>query len=139
MDSPIEYPTLDIPGRGVISVKFGGRAVYLLETELGLDQAALAAKLREFFPHCRFCDGKCSDPAVHEQLPGKVSIALILKILSACTWTQLKMQPEELADCFEPGDYVEVAEVIVKAFSKARWSRRLPPAEATEPEAARPN
>ena len=110
-DSPIEYPKLTIPGRGEVTVRFSGRAIYVLENDLQMDQPAIAAKLRVCFPHEE--DGVT--------VSGRVSPVFLFKVLAACVWKDLHMAPEDLADLFEPGDFGAVARVVIEAFSKARW------------------
>lgn len=118
---PIKYPTVEVPGKGTYTVKFGLGAMYTLENDLGMSLQDVGTKIREWFP---------SRDAEGNQVPGKASGAFLLKVLSACMWDQVHMTPRELGDAFEIGDLAAIARVIAEAFSKTRWSPQIPLREA---------
>lgn len=132
MDSPIKYPTIDIPGRGTFVVKFGLGAAYTLEEETGMDEVQFARALQKWAPHkdhAAGCDqSDCECPVI----PGAVSKTFLFKVLSACIWDQIQLTPRQIADAFSTWDTLpDIAMKIAEAFSKTQWSSR--PMQLQEP------
>ncbi len=129
VDSPVVYPSLEVPGRGTFVVKFGTRASFILEQQFQMTPADFAKRLSEWLPR--------ADPDdANRILPGKASNVFVFTVLSACLWKQTHMLPEDLADAFEISDRDKIAAVLMEAFSKTQWSAKAPlrePATVTEP------
>jgi hypothetical protein len=130
--SVIDYPTLDIPGHGTVTVKFDLVAQYFLDKNLKMTAAEFGAKLQEFLP---------TKDASGEVVPGIVHPAFVFDVLSACLWTQLKLKPEELAACFPNWDALtDIVRAIGTAFVKTPWSVKVKLQEpATEAPEQKPN
>jgi hypothetical protein len=143
---PIQYPVIEVPGRGIYKVKFGMGAQYTLESELGITPQQFSAELQRWVPKKKLDDqgkevlGEDGKPIIEQ--PGYVGPSFLFKVLSACLEGQgLKIHPRELADCFEYHQLPDVARVVAEAFSKTRWSAQTPaqePATQAEP-TLRPN
>jgi hypothetical protein len=110
--TPIQYPAIEVPGKGTFVVKFGFGAIYTLEDRLGLAAEDIGAKLHEMFPT--------------GGAPGKISPVFLTKVLSACIWDQAHLTPEEIAYCFEPSDLPTIGRVVAEAFAKTQWPTRAP-------------
>jgi hypothetical protein len=129
VSTPIKYPTINIPGRGTYTVKFGLGAMFTLEDQLGMDQAQFAQKFMAWIPR--------KDDLGNDVVP-TVSNAFLLKVLSACIWDQVQLTPRQLADAFDTVDQMQtIARVVAEAFSKTRWSAKVDlrePATSPTPE-----
>jgi hypothetical protein len=133
VDTPIEYPIIEVPGHGLHKVKFGLRAQYLLEKQYGIPPEEFGKRFKEWLPR------KEEDGTI---TPGHASLTFVFDVLAACLAADgLNMSPEALADCFEYSQIAVVARAIVEAFTKTRWSAQTPAPElATSPEpTTRPN
>ena len=142
---PIQYPVIEVPGKGTYKVKFGMGAQYTLESELGMTPQQFAVEIQKWPPKKQLdsqgaevldADGK---PVM---IPGYVGPSFLFKVLAACLEGQgLKIHPRELADCFELHQIADVARIVAEAFSKTRWSAQTPVQEsATAPDPIlRPN
>ena len=116
-DSKVQYPTIEVPGKGTFTVKFGMGAVYTLERQLGITPQEIGRTLRQMFPY---------DEATKRFTVGAIKVGFLFDILSACIWDQVHLEPRELADCFGEelaGDLIKVGKVVMEAFAKAPWSR----------------
>jgi len=113
-DSPISYPKLEIPGKGIYDIKFGLRAAYELEEKHGLGPTELGELLQTWAPK--------TNQETGEVTPGRVSQSLVFKILSCCLAGRLDIKPEQLADCFDWEDIPAIARTIAEAFAKMRRS-----------------
>lgn len=113
----VTYPTITVPGRGTYRVKFSQGAQYVLEDEFNMDMADVGKHLQAWAPR--------TDAVTGEPIPPKISIRFIYKVLSACIWNQVKIPPQELADCFEVSDTMMVVQVVAEAFGKMRLPTAL--------------
>jgi hypothetical protein len=142
---PIQYPVIEVPGKGTYKVKFGMGAQYTLESDLGMTPQLFAVEIQKWPPKKKL-DAKgneiIGEDGKPEMIPGYVGPSFLFKVLSACLEGQgLKISPRELADCFEMHQITEVARIVAEAFSKTRWSAQTPvqePATAPDP-TLRPN
>lgn len=137
LDTPIEYPIIEVPGHGLHKVKFGLRAQYLLERQYGIPPEEFGRRFKSWIPR------KETDEEGKETIvPGHASLTFVMDVLAACLAADgLNLAPEVLADCFTYEQIPSVIRAIVEAFSKTRWSAQTPvqePATQTEP-TARPN
>ena len=114
----IDYPKIEIPGRGTFVVKFGPAAAVVLERQVKMDMAEIGRRMLEWMPH---------QSESGEEIPGRVSPAFLFEVLSACLWTKLHLPAIELAELFEDdwNSLPEVARVVATAFSKAQWPARM--------------
>jgi hypothetical protein len=141
---PVQYPVIEVPGKGIFKVKFGMGAQYTLEADLGMTPQQCAAEIQKWAPKPVL--DLNGDPVVdqdgkHLTTPGYVGPAFLFKVLAACLQGQVNMSPRDLADCFEPHQIADVARAIAEAFAKTRWSAQTPvqePATTKEP-TTRPN
>ena len=136
---PIRYPTIMVPGKGTFVVKFGHGAKYALYENLGLDEDRLFQQLQAAVPH--------KDPVTGQEIPGRVMMSFVWKILSACLWSQAHLAPLELAECFDAENAPtesDIVRIIVEAVSKRAGlvqNARLqePAVTSPEPPAVLPN
>ena len=111
------FPTLDIPGKGPVTVKLDFYAQYQLEAATGRDILGQFEKVREMIPHD--VDG--------QRVPGKVSVVFLMDVLAACTFSQLQMTGRDLAQCFSnPLAFIDIAKVILEAYTAAFPKKSMP-------------
>lgn len=141
---PIQYPVIEVPGKGTYKVKFGMGAQYTLESELGMTPQQFAVEIQKWPPKKKLDaagDEIIGEDGKPEMIPGYVGPSFLFKVLAACLRGQLTIEPRDLADCFEMHEVANVARIVAEAFSKTRWSAQTTVQEtATAPEPTiRPN
>jgi hypothetical protein len=144
--SPIEYPKIEIPGKGTFTVKFDLVAQYWLDKNLKMTASEFGEKLQEFLPKPML---DANGNPMHDtegkpqMIPGSVHPAFLFDVLSACLWKQTHLDPVQLAECFDSFDgLTDIVRALGEAFVKTRWSAKVklqePATQAPEPE-AKPN
>ena len=121
----VTYPTITVPGRGTYRVKFSQGAQYVLEDELKMDMAEVGKHLQGWAPRM--------DAVTGDVIPPRISVVFLYKVLSACIWNQVKIPPQELADCFEVSDTMMIVQVVAEAFGKMRLPTALKLQESATP------
>jgi hypothetical protein len=109
-ESKIDYPTIEVPGKGTCTVSFELHTVYALEKFLHIDYEQIGAELRKMF---------VVDPETHRMSVGKVSFAFLMDVLAACLHDQTGMDAETLAKALRGTPITSVARAVMVAFSKA--------------------
>ena len=124
----IDYPTIEVPGRGVCIVKFDLYAAYIIDEKLGLSLDDFIQKLRDVMPKMGKDDA--GNDIVIER--GRVSVPFLMKALQACTWNQLQMTAEDLAKAFgEVSALPTIATAIITAVGNMQSSAKPAATPAT--------